>query len=228
METINNDSFSQRENAENALKLANMNEQSIKKTIAAITDMKENSKKIEEISKTISEIADKTNLLSLNAAIESARAGEHGKGFAVVADEISKLATMSIDSSKEIAAIIKNTVNNIENSSKMISALAGNLGEIITFVKDNSIFMAGLNEKTLNEFNETKVLYTSSVEVDQAAKEVIDLSQKQAEYIQKIIDWVGNMSKLGVVVSTNLRNIQSMSLTLKERSAEMMDILDKK
>jgi methyl-accepting chemotaxis protein len=228
MENINSDSSSQREKAESALRLAIANEQNIKQTISAITDMKENSKKIEEISKTISEIADKTNLLSLNAAIESARAGEHGRGFAVVADEISKLATMSIDSSKEIATIIRYTVDNIENSSRMISSLAENLDQIVRFVKENSIFMAGLNDKTLSEFNETKVLYSSSVEVDRAAKDVIDLSNKQSEFVQKILDWLGKMNRLGGVVSNSLRDLQSLSLKLKERSADMKNIIDKK
>jgi methyl-accepting chemotaxis protein len=228
MENINSDSSSQREKAESALKLAITNEQNIKQTISAITDMKENSKKIEEISKTISEIADKTNLLSLNAAIESARAGEHGRGFAVVADEISKLATMSIDSSKEIATIIRYTVDNIENSSRMISTLAENLDHIVRFVKENSIFMAALNEKTLSEFNDTKVLYSSSVEVDRAAKDVINLSHKQTEFVQKILDWLTKMNKLGGVVSNSLRDLQSLSLKLKERSADMKNIIDKK
>jgi methyl-accepting chemotaxis protein len=228
MEKINSDSSSQGEKADHALQLAEINEQNIVRTISAITDMKENSKKIEEISKTISEIADKTNLLSLNAAIESARAGEHGKGFAVVADEISKLATMSIDSSKEIATIIKNTVTTIENSSSMIGALARNLTEIISFVKDNSIFMTNLNEKTLNEFNETKILYSSSVEVDGAAKDVLDLADRQSNFVKTIEEWYHNMSRLGGVVSGSLRDLQSLSLSLKDRSAEMNSILSRK
>ncbi len=124
MENIYNDSTTQSGRAKEALDLAIIKEQNIKETIASMREMKNSSAKIGEISKTISEIADKTNLLSLNAAIESARAGEQGKGFAVVADEISKLATMSVDSSKEIALIIKNTVSNIEHVSYMIDGLA--------------------------------------------------------------------------------------------------------
>ena len=107
MEGIYNDSTAQSGKAEEALGLATVNEQHIQETMESITDMRMNSQKIGDISKTISEIADQTNLLSLNAAIESARAGDQGKGFAVVADEISKLATMSVDSSKEINMLAK-------------------------------------------------------------------------------------------------------------------------
>lgn len=228
METINSDSSSQREKAESALRLADANEENIRRTITAITAMKDNSNRIEEISRTISEIADKTNLLSLNAAIESARAGEHGKGFAVVADEISKLATMSIDSSKEIAAIIKSTVDTIENSSVMIGTLAQNLGQILSFVKENSTFMKGLNEKTLNESSETRVLFSSSSEVEKAAKGVFELADRQTELVSSIQEWSKNMRQLGGVVSGSLRGMQSLSTRLKDRSVELKTTLDQK
>jgi hypothetical protein len=110
----------------------------------------------------------------------------------------------------------------------MISTLAENLDQIVMFVKENSIFMAALNEKTLSEFNDTKVLYSSSVEVDRAAKDVIDLSNKQTEFVQKILNWLGKMNRLGGTVSNSLRDLQSLSLKLKERSADMKNIIDKK
>jgi len=226
MEKIYQDSSVQNENATGALKLAETNENNIAETIKSITYMRENSKKIEEISKTISEIADKTNLLSLNAAIESARAGEHGKGFAVVADEISKLATMSIDSSKEIAAIIRNTVSNIEGVSSMIENLAGYLAGIIAFVKENSRFMSALNQDTFKEFNESKDLYASSVEVDRAARAVLEQTDGQASSLVRIRTWFQEMNSLGRDVARSLKDIQDLAGRLNDRAESMRSIID--
>lgn len=226
MEEVFSASTAERERATTALRLAEANEKTVRESARLITAMQDNSRKIEEISKTINDIAERTNLLSLNAAIESARAGEYGRGFAVVSDEISKLASISIDSSKEIATIIRQTVATIEEVSGMVEDMSQGLTTIIDFVKHTTSFVAELGEKTDRQYHESTVLSDANRSINKTTHEVIDHFNNQTELILRVLEWMEKMTEQTERVSESLNSLMILSHLLEDRSSDVNDMIE--
>ncbi len=102
----------------------------MERMIEVVNSIASNSAKINKITDVIEGIANKTNLLSLNAAIEAARAGEHGRGFAVVAEEVGKLAANSAASTQEIAQLVQQAVNDATHAVETVKDVAADMVRI--------------------------------------------------------------------------------------------------
>ncbi|MCL1834019.1 MAG: methyl-accepting chemotaxis protein, partial [Leptospirales bacterium] len=175
-----------------------------------ITTLKDESSRIAEISKTINEIADMTALLSLNASIESARAGEHGRGFAVVADEISKLAEGSMNSAKEISNITKLSVMRIIEASDQVFETASILKEIIVIMNNNRSFIASL-KNMLNA-------------LEQRFQDLLEHFELSVNYAHMISDLTEKNSEEISTYQTMITNIGNFYSNLDNMSNELTDI----
>ncbi len=209
----------------NAISQMERIESSVSASADVIAQLGEESEKIGKIVDAIVAIADQTNLLALNAAIEAARAGEHGKGFAVVADEVRKLAEQSQSSAKEISTLIgsiqeksqdavqamQEGVTNVKTGAEAVDDAGKTFADIshrITEVSRSSERM----EKIVTELSNSTDVITKSVEnINTKSREVARESE--------------TVSASGEQQSATMHEIADASRSLAEMAQAMQDII---
>jgi methyl-accepting chemotaxis protein len=170
----------------------------------------ESVKKIKEAVDMIKDIADQTKILSLNAAIESARAGSFGKGFAVVADEIGKLANQSASSSNEIERIL--------------DELAKNYALIIENVNNTTNNMNVQNNKLSETQNVFTILENNINDTVQQIVEINTMVDSIDKEIKAMVDVISNLSAIS---QENSASTQETMASIEEMNAVINQVYEK-
>ena len=187
--------------------------------------------KINEVVDLIEQIADQTNILAMNAAIEAAHAGDAGKGFSVVAEEVRKLAEASAEGSKDISTFVSGIIGQIKNTKEASLATGEAFNDIDRTIhqvnKEVSIISESLNDiaqKSSGVMNNILMLKDISEMIDLSSKEVATRSERISEDM-KVVDGISsNVFEKNTDLLSHIHTLEESSRSFEEAIGKLQGV----
>jgi len=201
--------------------VARMNEiaESTKRSVEIVSALGTESEKIGNIIQVINDIADQTNLLALNAAIEAARAGEQGRGFAVVADEVRKLAERTTRSTKEIDEMITGIQSESRRAVKSIESESTTVEEGVHLTREAGDALAEINSGIAEVTGMIQQIATSTEQQSAVASTISSDMEAVAGISRDSADGVNDVSDLAAELNSLAGDIEKTLSKFKVSSA---------
>ncbi len=209
---------------------SNSGKLSIDNAISAMSQIKGASDEVQEIIKAIQKIASQTNLLSMNAAIEAAHAGQYGAGFAVVADEVRSLAASSAQSAKTIQTHIKDMASKIAQGVEAINEAGTSFKAINEKIDENAQFVNSIVEAMEEQSQGARQTQESTVSVVEAVNAVTDLTSKENESANQLKDFMDKVITAGQstaqAISEGINATTNLRESIKQVNNSVSDNVD--
>ncbi|MFZ6816459.1 methyl-accepting chemotaxis protein [Undibacterium sp. Rencai35W] len=168
----------------------------VDQVVERMGSINESSKKIVDIISVIDSIAFQTNILALNAAVEAARAGEQGRGFAVVASEVRNLAQRSASAAKEIKTLIDDSVDQVDNGSKLVEKAGVTMVEIVASVKRVVTIVGEITLAGQEQSSGIQQVNDAIVQMDEATQQNAALVEQAAAAAQSMQDQAASLAEV--------------------------------
>lgn len=194
------------------------------KSKGVINEISEKSKKMSDVIQVIDSIANQTNLLAMNAAIEASHAGEAGKGFAVVAGEIRKLSEDTQKSARDISTIIEEIVDVVETGEKSMTDTQNAFRKISEKIDVQSNAVDEISKSIILQADKANNVLANTSQITNKISEVNELIKIQANYTQEINNGIEDIVNLATVLNGTMKE---SDIVIKEFQKSFMTVKDK-